>query len=199
MTQQQSQTADPAPEETIADIIDEAVADDQDQADQDSHQAEIADLKDRLLRAMAETENLRRRAERDKVDVAKFSISKFAGDLLPVVDNLRRALEAIPAATLEALDDKTRAVLSGVEATERELLRALDRHGVQKIAVNIGSEVFDPNRHEVMFEIDDATKPKGTILHVMQDGYVIQDRLLRPSQIGVAKGGSETGAIDQKV
>lgn len=164
----------------------------------DTH-AEIADLKDRLLRAMAETENVRRRADRDKVDISKFAISKFAGDLLPVVDNLRRALTALPEEIAAGLDDKVKAVIAGVEATERELLRAFERHGLQKIAIDIGNEIFDPNRHEVMFEIEDPSKPQGTILHVMQDGYVIQDRLLRPAQIGVAKGGASASGIDQKV
>jgi len=161
--------------------------------------AEIADLKDRLLRAMAETENVRRRADRDKVDISKFAISKFAGDLLPVVDNLRRALSALPEEIAAGLDDKVKAVIAGVEATERELLRAFERHGLQKIAIDLGNEIFDPNRHEVMFEIEDPDKPQGTILHIMQDGYVIQDRLLRPAQIGVAKGGASASGIDQKV
>lgn len=195
MTQQQA--IDETTEDGVDDVA-EAIA--AETGPEDTVAAEIADLKDRLLRAVAETENVRRRAERDKVDIGKFAVSKFAGDLLPVVDNLRRALAALPHELLGTLDDKVKAVVAGVEATERELLRALERHGVQKVVIELGQEIFDPNRHEVMFEIEDATKPHGTIMHIMQDGYVIQDRLLRPAQIGVAKGGSTTnGAVDQKV
>jgi len=198
MTQHQTHAAEPMPEDDVVDAVIET-GDDLDQQVEDPLLTEIADLKDRLLRAVAETENMRRRAERDKVDISKFAVSKFAGDLLSVVDNLRRALDAMPADAQEKLDEKVRAVLSGVDVTERELLRVLERNGVQKIKIDLGNEVFDPNRHEVMFEIDDATKPKGTILHVMQDGYVIQDRLLRPTQIGVAKGGTDASGLDQKV
>jgi molecular chaperone GrpE len=198
MTQHQTHAAEPMPEDDVVDAVIET-DDDLDQQVDDPLLTEIADLKDRLLRAVAETENMRRRAERDKVDISKFAVSKFAGDLLSVVDNLRRALDALPADAQEKLDDKVRAVLSGVDVTERELLRVLERNGVQKIKIDLGNEVFDPNRHEVMFEIDDATKLKGTILHVMQDGYVIQDRLLRPTQIGVAKGGTDASGLDQKV
>jgi molecular chaperone GrpE len=146
-------------------------------------QAELADTKDRLLRALAETENVRRRAHREREDTAKYAVAGFSKELLPVADNLRRALDSLPAA--EANDDRTRSLLAGVEATERELLRVFERHGIRRIDPK--GERFDHNFHEAVFEAERPGNPAGTIVEVLQPGYVLRERLLRPAMVGVAK------------
>ncbi len=148
-------------------------------------EAELADAKDRLLRALAETENTRRRAQREREDTQKYAITGFARDLLSPVDNLRRAIESIPEA--EITDPRVRSLLDGVAATERELLGALERHGVKRIDPK--GEKFDHNFHQAIFEVPNPDKPAGTIVEVLQAGYVLHDRLLRPAMVGVAKGG----------
>jgi len=148
-------------------------------------EAELADAKDRLLRALAETENTRRRAQREREDTQKYAITGFARDLLSPVDNLRRALESIPEAEIN--DSRVRSLLDGVAATERELLGALERHGVKRIDPK--GEKFDHNFHQAIFEAPNPDKPAGTIVEVLQAGYVLHDRLLRPAMVGVAKGG----------
>ncbi len=156
-------------------------------------EAELADHKDRLLRALAEAENIRRRAERERADAVKYAVSGFAKDLLGSADNLRRALDSLPAA--EAKDDKTRLLLEGVAATERELLAAFERHGLKRIDPK--GERFDHNLHQAIFEAENSGRPAGTIVEVLQPGYVLNDRLLRPAMVGVAKGGpaaESTGA-----
>lgn len=152
------------------------------------------DANDKMLRALAEAENTRRRSEKDRTDTAKFAVSGFAKDLLSVADNLRRALDAIPADQREG-----NALYDGVAATERELLRAFEKNSIVKIEPL--HEKFDPNRHEVIFEIPSADKEAGTILQVAQPGYMIHERLLRPARVGVAKGlDNEPGAtLDQQV
>ncbi len=145
---------------------------------------EVAELKDRLLRAMAETENVRRRAARDREDASKYAITGFARDLLPVIDNLRRALESVPAEARK--EEPIAGLVAGVEMTERELLGALERHGIRRI--DPMGEKFDHNLHQAIFEVDDPEVPAGTIVKVAQPGYVIADRLLRPAMVGVAKG-----------
>ena len=144
---------------------------------------QIAALKDRLLRAMAEAENARKRAARDRDDAAKYAITDFARDVLGVADNLRRAIGSVPDEARgggEALDN----LLTGVDLTERELEAVLDRHGIKPI--NPGGEKFDPNRHQAMFETPSADAAPGTIVQVLQIGYMIADRLLRPAAVGVA-------------
>jgi molecular chaperone GrpE len=148
-------------------------------------EAELSDVKDRLLRALAETENTRRRAQREREDMQKYAITGFARDLLSPVDNLRRALESMPEA--EITDSRLRSLLDGVAATERELLGALERHGVKRIDPK--GEKFDHNFHQAIFEAPNPDKPAGTIVEVLQPGYVLHDRLLRPAMVGVAKGG----------
>jgi molecular chaperone GrpE len=147
-------------------------------------QGEAADLKDRLLRALAEVENVRRRAERERDDTRKYGITQFAKDLLDAADNLRRALDSMPEA--QARDDVTRNLLTGVAATERALLAALERNGVRRIDPK--GERFDHNFHQAIFEAENTGKPAGTIIEVLQPGYVLHDRLLRPAMVGVAKG-----------
>ena len=157
----------PAPEPRIAEL-----------------EAELAEQKDRLLRALAETENVRRRAQRERDDASKYAVAGFAKDLLSAADNLRRALDSLPES--EARDDRTRSLLAGVAATERELLSVFERHGIKRIDPK--GERFDHNFHQAIFEVEQPDQPTGTIVEVLQPGYVLHDRLLRPAMVGVAKG-----------
>lgn len=158
---------------------------------------ENADLKDRLLRALAEMENLRRRTERELQDQRAYSITKFATDIVATADNLRRALESVPEADKEDEGEENaaiRALIDGVELTERELLKVLERHGVKK-RVPVG-ERFDPHRDQAMFEVPDETQPSGTVVQVVQAGYVIGERVLRPAMVGVSKGGPARAPVE---
>ena len=148
-------------------------------------EAELAEYKDRLLRALAETENVRRRAQREREDASKYAIAAFAKDLLSAADNLRRALESLPES--EAKDKRTRSLLAGVAATERELLGVFERHGIKRIDPK--GDVFDHNFHQAIFETERPDQPSGSVVEVLQPGYVLHDRLLRPAMVGVAKGG----------
>ncbi|MEJ0072148.1 MAG: nucleotide exchange factor GrpE [Pseudomonadota bacterium] len=147
-------------------------------------EAEVGRLKDQLLRALADTENVRRRAEREKEDASKYAVATFARDVLSVADNLHRALESLPAD--QAPNDATRNLLTGVEATERELLAIFERRGLKRI--DPMGERFDPNFHQAMFEVPNSGQEAGTVVQVLQPGYLIFDRLLRPAMVGVAKG-----------
>lgn len=149
-------------------------------------EAELADAQDKTLRALAETENTRRRAQRERVDAEKYGISRFAEGLLSVADNLRRALDSLPES--EAKDDHTKSLLAGVAATERELLSAFERHGLKRIDAK--GEKFDHNFHQAVFEMEHTGQPAGTVVEVLQPGYLLHDRLLRPAMVGVAKGGA---------
>ena len=153
---------------------------------------ENEELKDRALRAAAEMENLRRRTARDVQDARAYAVSNFARDMLSVSDNLRRALEAIPAEAKAAADAGLKALAEGVEMTERAMLAALERHGVKKLAPE--GEKFDPNFHQAMFEIPNPDVPNGTVVQVVQAGYSIGDRVLRPAMVGVARGGPKATA-----
>jgi molecular chaperone GrpE len=146
-------------------------------------EAELASTKDRLLRALAETENTRRRAARERDDALKYGAGALAKDLLSAADNLRRALDSLPEA--EAADERTRALLAGVAATERELLAAFERHGIRR--VDPKGERFDHNLHQAVFEVENSGRPGGTVVEVLQPGWVLHDRLLRPAMVGVAK------------
>lgn len=148
-------------------------------------EAELADTKDRLLRALAETENVRRRLQRERDDAQKYAVGGFARDILSAVDNLRRALEAMPEA--EITEDRTRSLRDGVAATERELLAAFERHGLKRIDPK--GERFDHNFHQAIFEAERPDVPAGTVVEVLQPGYVLHGRLLRPAMVGVAKAG----------
>ncbi|HVU21993.1 MAG TPA: nucleotide exchange factor GrpE [Rhizomicrobium sp.] len=161
-------------------------------------QAENADLRDRLLRALAETENTRRRAEREKQDASQYAVTKFARDMLQIADNFARALAAAPAELRASADPQIKAVLDGVEATERQLLQTMERHGVAAIDTSDGK--FDPNLHQAIAEVPGGDKPAGSIVDVVQSGYKIGDRLLRPAMVTVARrDGSGTGnGVDTK-
>ncbi|HUZ73112.1 MAG TPA: nucleotide exchange factor GrpE [Stellaceae bacterium] len=162
-------------------------------------EAELADTKDRLLRALAETENVRRRAQRERDDAQRFAAANFAKDLLNVADNLRRALASMGDA--EAADERTRTLLAGVAATERELLSAFERHGIKRLEPRPGDR-FDHNVHEAMFEVENTGQPAGAVVQVLQPGYLLHDRLLRPAMVGVAKaapGAGEPRRVDEVV
>jgi molecular chaperone GrpE len=148
-------------------------------------ESELADTKDRLLRALAEAENVRRRFQREREDTQKYAIGGFAKDLLSTVDNLRRALDAATEAEVD--DPRTKSLLDGVAATERELLAAFGRHGLKRI--DPMGERFDHNFHQAIFEAERPGASPGTVIEVLQPGYVLHDRLLRPAMVGVAKGG----------
>lgn len=154
--------------------------------------AENAGLKDQVLRTLAEMENLRRRTEREVQDASRYAVTAFARDVLSVGDNLGRALEAVSTDAREKGGEALAALLSGVEMTEREFVATLGKHGVRRI--DPAGERFDPNLHQAMFEVPDPTVASGTVMKVLQPGYVIGDRVLRPALVGVAKGGPKAAA-----
>lgn len=158
------------------------------EAQQLALEAEVADWKDKCFRAHAEMENLRKRTEREKADTSKYAISKFAGDMLAIADNLQRALAAVGDAD-EGADPKTKALVEGVQLIDSELGKALERHGVRKIEA-LGT-IFDPNFHQAVMEEENKDVAAGTVLKVFQEGYQISDRVLRPSMVVVAKGGAK--------
>ena len=149
-------------------------------------QAEVASLKDQLLRALAETENLRRRSQREREDALKYAAVPFLRDLIGVVDNLRRAMDSVSPEALEA-DEHLKTLMAGLEMTEKELATVFERHHIVKI--DPLGERLDPHSHEAMFEVPDPETPSGIVVQVVQVGYRLHDRLLRPAQVGVAKGG----------
>ena len=149
-------------------------------------EAEIAELKDQRLRALAETENVRKRAVRDREDASKYAMASFARDILSVADSLERALGTVDPEA-RAADPALEALVAGVEMTSKQLLSVYERHGITSIAAE--GEKFDPHVHDAMFEIPDESVPAGTVLQVMERGYMIHDRPLRPARVGVARGG----------
>jgi len=166
--------------------------------------AEIASLNDRLMRALAEVENVRRQKERELDEARKYAITAFARGLLEVADNLRRALAAVPAGA-DGRDPLFQTLLTGVEMTERTLLALFEKHRIAKVQPERGAR-FDPALHQAMFEVPTAELPPGSIAEVLQPGYVLADRLLRPALVGVAKapapgeaGKAEGGAVDTQV
>jgi molecular chaperone GrpE len=181
----------------VDDILGTAVEPDGEEASAEARVAALetalAEQKDRLLRALAETENVRRRAQREREDASKYAVTGFAKDLLSAADNLRRALDSLPEA--EVKDERTRSLLAGVAATERELLGVFERHGIRRIDPK--GERFDHNFHQAIFEVERMDQPAGTVVEVLQPGYVLQDRLLRPAMVGVAKGGPKQAEIGQ--
>ena len=157
-------------------------------------QAENESLKDQRLRALAEAENIRRRAEKDRKDAEAYAITKFARDMVGIADNFARALAAVPANVRDAADPQVKAVLEGVEATDRQLIQTLERYGVKQVDT---SGNFDPNLHQAIAEVPAGGKPGGSIVDVVQTGFMIGDRLLRPAMVTVAR--RETAApVDTK-
>ena len=155
-------------------------------------EAENADVKDRLLRLAADMENLRRRTEREVKDARTYAVTGFAREILSVADNLRRALEAVPAEAKADGEGGLAGLIDGVEVTERSLISTLEKHGVKKLDPE--GQRFDPNFHQAMFEIPNTEVPNGTVLQVVQAGYAIGERVLRPAMVGVSKGGPKASA-----
>src|SRR3990170_5348175 len=171
--------AEPAAETSEAEVTDVATL-----------EARIADLTDRLLRSHAEMDNMRKRTERDKEDMAKYAITKFARDVLSVGDNLQRAIAAVPVGAAEE-DPALKALVDGVTLTEREFLNVLGRNGVKRL--DPVGEPFNPHQHQAMTEVEDRDVAAGTVVQVYQPGYVLEDRVLRPAMVVIAKGGAKPG------
>ncbi len=150
---------------------------------------EAADAHDKMLRTLAEMENLRKRTSREVADARTYGITGFARDVLDIADNLQRALDAVPAEARANADPGLKALIEGVELTERSLLNALEKNGVKKFDPAGGK--FDPNFQQAMFEVPDPSVPAGTVVQVMQSGYMIGERVLRPALVGVSKGGAK--------
>jgi len=161
--------------------------------------AEVESLKDQRLRALAEVENVRRRAEKERADASQYAVTKFARDMLGIADNFARALAAVPADIRAAADPQVKAVLDGVEATDRQLLQTLERYGVKAVDTSDGK--FDPNLHQAIAEVPGNGKPPGSIVDVVQAGFTIGDRLLRPAMVTVAKKDmpAQPASVDTKV
>jgi molecular chaperone GrpE len=151
---------------------------------------EAADARDKMLRTLAEMENLRKRTSREVADARVYGITGFARDVLDIADNLQRALDAVPHETRAAADPGLKALIEGVELTERSLLNALEKNGVKKFDPT--GEKFDPNFQQAMYEVPDPTVPSGTVMQVVQSGYMIGERILRPALVGVSKGGAKS-------
>jgi molecular chaperone GrpE len=207
------ETTKNGPDATAADNFADIAQENADAVDQVSAEpdpvellrAENADVRERFVRLAADMDNLRRRTEREVKDAKSYAVAGFARDMLTVSDNLRRALDSIPAEARETADAGLTTLIEGMEMTERSMLSALERHGVRKI--NPVGQKFDPNFHQAMFEMPNAEVPNNTVVQVVQDGYIIGERVLRPAMVGVAKGGpkivevSESGAnspLDEK-
>src|SRR2546423_3484602 len=153
---------------------------------------EAAESRDKMLRTLAEMENLRKRTTREVADARTYGIANFARDVLDIADNLQRALDAVPADTKAAADPGLKALIEGVELTERSLLNTLEKNGVKKF--DPAGEKFDPNFQQAMYEVPDASVPSGTVVQVVQAGYLIGDRVLRTELVGASQGGAKTAA-----
>ncbi len=158
-------------------------------------ESQVTELRDRFLRAVAESENIRKRAERDVADARAYGITSFARDVLGVADNLARTVEHVSAEARASADPSLKALLEGVELTERDLQMILQKNGVRQI--NPMGEKFDPHFHQAMFEISDSGRPAGTVVQVAQPGYAIGERVLRPAMVGIAKGRSKAASAEE--
>lgn len=163
-------------------------------AEKERLEAEVASLKDKFLRAFAEADNVRRRAEREVADAKVYGITGFARDVLTVADDFERALAAIEPEAREKAEGTLKTVLDGIDLTSRALTQTLTKHGVAKIEAE-GAK-FDPNLHQAMFEVPNAELPSGTVVQVIQPGYTIGGRVLRPALVGVSKGGPKAAPVD---
>ncbi len=159
--------------------------------DVDSLEGELAETQDKLLRALAEVENVRRRAVRDRSDASRYAIANFAREMLSVADNLRRALDSVSAEARQA-HESVNNLMVGVELTESTMLAACERVGIRPIEAL--DKPFDHNLHEAMFELEDPDRPAGTVVQVLERGFMLYERLLRPAKVGVSKGGPRVSA-----
>ena len=187
---------DQAAEEPLVDLsgLDAAAALSPDEDPVAVLEGEVASLKDQLLRAMAETENIRRRTQREREDTVKYAAVPVVRDLLGVADNLQRALESV-SEELAAENEAVGNLRLGVQMTQKELMSVFERHQIRPITP-LG-EKLDPHFHEAMFEIEDPEKPAGTVVQVIQAGYRLHDRLLRPARVGISKGGPKKAAAEE--
>ena len=167
--------------------------DDPDPASVEALTKEVAEARDKMLRTLAEMENLRQRTRREVADAKTYGITGFARDVLDIADNLQRALDAVPAEARAAADPGLKALIEGVELTERSLLNALEKNGVKKF--DPAGQKFDPNYQQAMFEVPDASVPSGTVVQVVQAGFMIGERVLRPALVGVSKGGAKAAPV----
>jgi molecular chaperone GrpE len=177
---------------------DEEIAGEQPQADDPLAAAmrESAELKDKVLRTLAEMENLRKRTAKEVADARAYGITGFARDILEIADNLQRALDAIPPEVKETADPGIKAFIEGVELTERSLLNTLEKNGVKKF--DPSGEKFDPNFQQAMYEVPDPSVPSGTVVQVVQAGFMIGERVLRPALVGVSKGGAKAAPANNE-
>lgn len=178
-----------ASEAAEEELLEDGVPDDADADPMVELLEENADLKDRVLRAMAETENLRKRADREKAEATLYAATNFARDLLSVNDSLAKALEMMPEEAREKADESTRNLIEGIELTRRELLNSFHKHGI--VEVSAEGEKFDPNFHQAMFEVPGTDHPSGIVVQVVQSGFKIGERVLRPALVGVSKSGAK--------
>jgi molecular chaperone GrpE len=167
--------------------------DDPDPASLEAMAKEVAEARDKMLRTLAEMENLRQRTRREVADAKTYGITGFARDVLDIADNLQRALDAVPAEARAAADPGLKALIEGVELTERSLLNALEKNGVKRFDA-IGQK-FDPNFQQAMYEVPDPSVPSGTVVQVVQAGFMIGERVLRPALVGVSKGGAKQAPL----
>ncbi|MBV9461330.1 MAG: nucleotide exchange factor GrpE [Bradyrhizobium sp.] len=194
MTDPDLQKKDPAnPEQASEPVVSKPyiMPDDPEPVSVESMAKEIADARDKMLRMLAEMENLRQRTRREVADAKTYGITGFARDVLDIADNLQRALDAVPAEARAAADPGLKALIEGVELTERSLLNALEKNGVKKF--DPMGQKFDPNFQQAMYEVPDASVPSGTVVQVVQAGFMIGERVLRPALVGVSKGGAKAG------
>jgi len=182
------ETAQPPYEDTATD-------DPQADAPLATAQREAAELKDKVLRTLAEMENLRRRTEREVSDARAYGIASFARDVLGIADNMQRALDAARQELSGSTDPGVNTLLEGVELTERELLKSLEKNGVRRFDPQ--GEKFDPNLHQAMYEVPDPSVPSGMVMQVIQPGYMIGERILRPALVAVSKGGAKPSAAGE--
>jgi molecular chaperone GrpE len=160
-------------------------------------EAQVAELRDKFLRAVAEADNVRKRAERDIADERVYGITGFARDILAVADNLARTLDAVAAEARSSAEGPLKALLEGVELTDRELQKALAKNGIRRIDPQ--GEKFDPNFHQAVFEVPDANVPAGMVAQVIQPGYAVGNRVLRPAMVGVSNGGPRAAPVQETV
>lgn len=184
---------EPLPQDPIDDAAEDAAPEIDTSAERIAAlEGEIARLKDHMLRALAETDNVRKRAVKEREDASKYAVSSFAKDMVEIADNFRRALDSIPEDVRKGDNALVVNLMAGIEAIERSLLKSFEKNGIKRLEP-LG-EMFNPNFHEVMFEAPMPGKPAGMVIQMVEPGYTLNDRLLRPARVGVAKGeAGETG------
>jgi molecular chaperone GrpE len=196
MTDPDLQKTDPVtPGQTGESVVSKpyVMPDDPEEGSIEALKKEAVEMRDKMLRTLAEMENLRKRTSREVADARTYGITGFARDVLEIADNLQRALDAVPAEAKAAADPGLKALMEGVELTERALLSALEKHGVKRLDPSGGR--FDPNFHQAMYEVPDPSVPAGTVVQVVQAGYTIGDRVLRPALVAVSKGGAKVAPV----